>query len=226
MFHKTPVLLSLLCGALLAFAGCSSDSNSSTDTCSGDRCDDPNSTAKRECIEMCNGENNTCFATSRRERALQHCEARKSDALDSAQKAFTKDNIRWACADVEGVNTNGRDDRGQEYCEYFAAVQLPPETEGGALPQPRMTGFCLKVAWLHHIRSTTFDTSTMCMLFGRQTESSANSICKIRKFSRESTIRYRCISYQLMRILVISRAIFLTRSRRPMKSCHCQCSQN
>jgi hypothetical protein len=71
----------------------------------------------------------------RRDRALDHCEARRQDSVLSGQKAFTPDHIRWACADVEGVNTNFRDDRGQEYCEYYAIVQ-PPPGEDGKLPKP------------------------------------------------------------------------------------------
>jgi cysteine-rich repeat protein len=137
---STRTLLSLLSGTLLALGACSSDGPSTNPECrSGDKCDDPGTTADRECREMCGGDS-ACVSTCRDGRALQHCEARRSDALDSAQVAFTKDNIRWACADVEGVNTNRRDDRGQEYCEYYAAIQLPPETEGGALPTLVTTG--------------------------------------------------------------------------------------
>jgi hypothetical protein len=62
--------------------------------------------------------------------------------LNSAQKHFTETAIRWACADVEGVNTVGRDDRGQEYCEYFSVVQAPPVdgSEEGERPAPVALG--------------------------------------------------------------------------------------
>jgi cysteine-rich repeat protein len=141
MKTTTRTLLSLLSGALLALGACSSNGPATNPECnSGDKCDDPGTTADRECREECDGGDSTCLQTCRDGRALQHCEARRSDALNSAQKAFTKDNIRWACADVEGVNTNRKDDRGQEYCEYYAAIQLPPETEGGALPTLVTTG--------------------------------------------------------------------------------------
>jgi hypothetical protein len=56
------------------------------------------------------------------------CSRRRADALSSGQHAYLPDTIRWACADVEGVNTVGHDDRGQEYCEYFALIQLPGES--------------------------------------------------------------------------------------------------
>jgi hypothetical protein len=113
------------------------DGDDGEEDCTDGKCDDPGATADRECKEKCGGStSNACFTECRDAAALDHCEARKSDAIDSAQKAFTPNNIRWACADVEGVNTNGRDDRGQEYCEYYAVVQPPPAAAGGALPDP------------------------------------------------------------------------------------------
>ncbi len=74
--------------------------------------------------------------------AEEQCLDRKQDVLNSAQKHFTPTAIRWACADVAGVNTVGRDDRGQEYCEYFSIIQPPPLNgqEGGELPPPVATG--------------------------------------------------------------------------------------
>jgi hypothetical protein len=53
------------------------------------------------------------------------CKLRRADALESAQRAYTAEAIRWSCADVEGVNTNKADNRGQEYCEYYALVRPP-----------------------------------------------------------------------------------------------------
>jgi hypothetical protein len=104
-------------------------------SCVGDKCDDPGAAADRMCREQCaDSDDPECVKECRDAAALGHCEARRSDAIDSAQKAFTPDNIRWACSDVEGVNTNIRDDRGQEYCEYYAVVQPPPAEEGGELP--------------------------------------------------------------------------------------------
>jgi len=72
--------------------------------CTGDKCDKPD------------------------EGGSETCELRQADAIEGSQKAYTKTAIRWACSDVEGVNTNGQDDRGQEYCEYFAIVQPPTGT--------------------------------------------------------------------------------------------------
>ena len=53
------------------------------------------------------------------------CTARRADVLEGNRETFTPDHIRWACADVEGVNARNSEDRGQEYCEYFAMIQLP-----------------------------------------------------------------------------------------------------
>jgi hypothetical protein len=124
----------LTLGAALAVTACG---DSQTQDCApGDeKCDDPGSAADRECREMC-GSDFDCMQECRVGKGLEFCEARKADAVLSSQKAYVEDAIRWACADVEGVNTNGGDDRGQEYCEYFTVFQPPPEAEGGELPAP------------------------------------------------------------------------------------------
>ena len=72
--------------------------------------------------------------------ALGHCEARKSDTVDSAQRGLVPGAIRWACADVDGVTQANGDDRGQEYCEYFAVVQPPAEIEGGDMGAAKVVG--------------------------------------------------------------------------------------
>jgi len=118
----------------LALASCTAEGGGSGPECDGDKCDDPGSSAQRDCELACKGGNADCVTECREGKAMEHCEARRSDAVDSSQKAFVGDAIRWACSDVEGVNTDGQDDRGQEYCEYYAIVQPPPATEGGATP--------------------------------------------------------------------------------------------
>ena len=132
--------ITISCLSILGFAAFACQSGDGpADTCVGAKCDDPGSSADRECQEKCGGDS-ACFETCREEAALAHCEARRDDAINSSQRAFVKEAIRWACSDVEGVNTNGGDDRGQEYCEYFAVVQPPPAAEGGALPEPEVVG--------------------------------------------------------------------------------------
>jgi hypothetical protein len=65
--------------------------------------------------------------------ATNLCQGRQQAVLRSDQKAYLPDRIRWACSDVAGVNNNHQDDRGQEYCEYFAVVQLPGQTQSNVL---------------------------------------------------------------------------------------------
>lgn len=52
------------------------------------------------------------------------CTKRRADAFDDNHPAFTEPFLRWSCNDVQGVTL---DDRGQEYCEYFAITALPEE---------------------------------------------------------------------------------------------------
>jgi hypothetical protein len=52
------------------------------------------------------------------------CTKRRSDAFNENRKSFNADFLRWSCADVQGVTEN---DRGQEYCEYFAVAKLPDD---------------------------------------------------------------------------------------------------
>ncbi len=119
----------------LAVASCASEGGGDGPECDGDKCDDPGSSAQRECELACKGSKESdCVTKCREGKAMEHCEARRSDAVDSSQKAFVPDAIRWACSDVEGVNTDGQDDRGQEYCEYYAIVKPPPAKEGEAAP--------------------------------------------------------------------------------------------
>jgi hypothetical protein len=113
---------------------CSSSTGDDTAQCTDGKCDDPGTAANRECKDKC-GSDQACFDECRHAIALDHCEARRQDVIESSHKGYTGTAIRWAAADVEGVNTNGGDDRGQEYTEYFAIVQPPPETATGALPQ-------------------------------------------------------------------------------------------
>ncbi|MEM6990191.1 MAG: hypothetical protein AAF721_06835 [Myxococcota bacterium] len=53
---------------------------------------------------------------------LKTCEQRKDEAYTKGRPAFARDHLRWSCADVVGT---AAEDRGQEYCEYFAMVQRP-----------------------------------------------------------------------------------------------------
>jgi len=104
-FHM--FVLGLGAAALLAAPGCATDDTTPAD-CVGAKCDTPGGKLPAE----------------------EDCENRRQDVINAAQPTFIPSAIRWACSDVQGVNTVGQDDRGQEYCEYYAIVQPPPEVEG------------------------------------------------------------------------------------------------
>lgn len=63
------------------------------------------------------------------------CEERRREAFNPNRGAFQKDFLRWSCADVDGRHPT---ERGQEYCEYFAIVQLPDDA--GELGNPHVLG--------------------------------------------------------------------------------------
>lgn len=68
------------------------------------------------------------------------CPQRLEDVTKTAKPRFLEDAVRWPCGDVEGVNTEGRDDRGQEYCEYFVVAQVPNADGTGFEEQPVVLG--------------------------------------------------------------------------------------
>lgn len=108
IFHNLELAALLTVGILVAPACGTEDGDNSGggDECVGAKCDTPSGPKDEQCAD------------------------RQSEVLSSSNAAFTRDAIRWSCADVEGVNAVGRDDRGQEYCEYFALFQPPPTEEG------------------------------------------------------------------------------------------------
>ncbi|MBL4689519.1 MAG: hypothetical protein JKY37_33330, partial [Nannocystaceae bacterium] len=108
---KNLELAAIVGAGLLLTSACGSDDSdnggSGGGECVGAKCDTPSGPQDEQCAD------------------------RQSEVLGSSNAAFTRDAIRWACADVEGVNAVGGDSRGQEYCEYFAIFQPPPLVEGG-----------------------------------------------------------------------------------------------
>ena len=108
-FHRTLSVLAL--GGLAALAlGCSSDEGPGDTNCADAfKCDIPDGKDEDLCV------------------------LRRSDAYNENQLAYQEQGLRWSCADVAGV-TN--EDRGQEYCEYFAMVDLP----GGTPGEPEILG--------------------------------------------------------------------------------------
>ena len=129
---------------LLAMAaGCATDATTSDD-CVGHKCDTPATTVDDQCASKCAGDE-ACMATCREQAAVGLCETRRDEALSGEfGTPFVRDAIRWSCADVEGVTADGgTDDRGQEYCEYYAIVQPPPRENDGTLPNAAVIGMQL-----------------------------------------------------------------------------------
>ncbi|MBX3159696.1 MAG: hypothetical protein KF773_27245 [Deltaproteobacteria bacterium] len=62
------------------------------------------------------------------------CRKRRTDAFNPNRTSFNEPFLRWSCADVAGVTA---EDRGQEYCEYFAVAKLP---DAPALGAPAVLG--------------------------------------------------------------------------------------
>ncbi len=131
----------------LSLGGCKDDSSGSasedTDACAGGKCDAPTDTdtdglegtdtddsgstgwdpQSRDDHGPCEGSSGGFDPEEwSRDEAEQACEARRTEAFNPNRKSFNRDFLRWSCADIDGRRP---DERGQEYCEYFAVVQLP-----------------------------------------------------------------------------------------------------
>ena len=117
--HRTCLALPLV-ALLLALPACAGNDSGSGDddgsACTGSKCDLPG------------GEDSDL------------CQMRRVDAFNENHNAFTHDYLRWSCNDVDGVT---REDRGQEYCEYFAIAQLPPPEQGAPAPPASVLGLNL-----------------------------------------------------------------------------------
>jgi hypothetical protein len=91
-----PSIASLL---FLLAAACSGSSDPDLD-CSDGKCDTPGGSVKEQCTNA------------------------RVPAMDERRPHFTAGGVRWSCRDVNGVtaDSNTKDDRGQEYCEYFGML--------------------------------------------------------------------------------------------------------
>jgi hypothetical protein len=111
----------LIAASLVAGFGCSAPANNDVvASCTSGKCDTPDEAEDFDIAAV--------------------CEDRRAEMLDSNRELFLEDAVRWSCADVRGVNTNNEDSRGQEYCEYWAALRPPPETDGGEYGAPLTLG--------------------------------------------------------------------------------------
>lgn len=116
---------------LLVWAGgCTAEEMDRDFDCTGDKCDIPD------------GED------------PELCELRRADAYNDNQYAFTEPALRWSCNDVPGVTA---EDRGQEYCEYFAIAQLPPAQAGETAAPAVVVGKNLGPDYTHGTTEPSID---------------------------------------------------------------------
>lgn len=85
--------------SILVAAACGSSGETRGD-CADGKCDTPGGTVEEQCTNS------------------------RVNAMDERRPHFTPQGVRWSCRDVNGVTPDGNteDDRGQEYCEYFAML--------------------------------------------------------------------------------------------------------
>jgi hypothetical protein len=110
--------------ALVALAACAGDDGEPAaddgPACAGAKCDDldEGTTGDVEDTEGTTGEELPPTLE-------EICAERRMDAFTEGRDAMQLGALRWSCADVPGTPA---EERGQEYCEYFAMVQLPGQT--------------------------------------------------------------------------------------------------
>lgn len=117
-----------------------------------------------------------------RDAVLAACEDRADTAFDPNRSSFQADAMRWSCADTPGRESA---DRGQEYCEYFAIVDVPPlgasvhglvDGQGGQTPPAvgfsdealayleedpqRTAGACVFTTWNSDVMPEAVDATT------------------------------------------------------------------
>jgi len=142
----------------LLFAACSSSPSETRDPCVDGKCDLPKGTVKEMCTNA------------------------RVPAMDNARPHFTPGGVRWSCRDVSGVtaNSNTKDDRGQEYCEYFTMLHTDgvPEVvmdEQGPVfcdaSTPCARGTCSEDI-ASCVTGTQVDTSSKADVLGKNVEGS------------------------------------------------------
>jgi hypothetical protein len=142
---KHSFLLSLAV-ASTSLIGCVDEQGTNPDDqvqCEGGKCDDPSHASALKCHAKCFGKDpSTCVEDPVAKACLdkdaaETCVNQEKVVVQSSQRGLVPDRIRWAAADVRGVNTVGGDSRGQEYVEYFGIV-MPPPVAGGTGPAPKV----------------------------------------------------------------------------------------
>ncbi len=92
--------ISALLSLLVASSACSNTAVTRDDCEESGKCDKPHGTVEEQCTNS------------------------RVNAMDERRPHFTPLGVRWSCRDVNGVtaDSNTKDDRGQEYCEYFSML--------------------------------------------------------------------------------------------------------
>jgi hypothetical protein len=153
--RKATLTSIVLASSLIA---CSSEPTPSRELCSeqdqsAGKCDLPRGTVKEQCTNA------------------------RVPAMDEARPHFTAGGVRWSCRDVNGVTANSatRDDRGQEYCEYFTMLHTDgiPEVitnEQGPVfcdeSTPCSTGTC-DTSIFSCVTGSTVDTTEKAAVLGK-----------------------------------------------------------
>lgn len=137
MAHATHrrIVWGTLVGALLAVAACKGDGDGDGDeaACASAKCDALDESSSGGSGTETETETDTGAAPSELDQA---CWDRRDDAFNPNRLAFTPTALRWSCADVDSTPAG---ERGQEYCEYFGIVALPP-TPSYPDPAPLVLG--------------------------------------------------------------------------------------
>ncbi len=126
MNWKLNVSIAVAAAALMALPACGSS-------------DEPANNAPANNANNANNGGKDDTPTDKGLTSSELCEARQKDVLEAGRPNFLPTALRWQCGDVEGVDTNNRDDRGQEYCEYFAITRVP-SADGGYEADPVILG--------------------------------------------------------------------------------------
>ncbi|MCW5803022.1 MAG: hypothetical protein KIT31_11605 [Deltaproteobacteria bacterium] len=112
----------------------------------------------------------------------EQCANSRVNAMDERRPHFNELGVRWSCKDVNGVtaDSNTKDDRGQEYCEYFTMLhtngvpevimneQGPVFCDAGT---PCATGVCDNNIF-SCVTSSRVDTSSAADILGKNVRGS------------------------------------------------------
>jgi hypothetical protein len=139
--------------AILLLAAACSGTSTTRDDCAYGKCDTPGGTVEEQCTNS------------------------RVSSMDERRPHFTDLGVRWSCRDVNGVtaDSNTKDDRGQEYCEYFSMLHtsgIPAVISDSSGPvfcdasTPCATGVC-DTSIFSCVTATTVDTSNPADVLGK-----------------------------------------------------------